>query len=489
MRGRADMGAAPQAGRAAGGAGGRDPDAFEPGYGPRSAWATLLVMTLGMLASTLNASTMNTSLAVIMGEYGVSPARVQWVVTAYMLCLGAVTPLSAHLVARFHVRRLFCGALGVFAAGAALGVVQRDFAVLILARCIQAAGSGITIPTLQMVTFRIFPYRMRGTANGVTMAAVGAGPAFGPVLAGYLTDTVGWRSIFLVTGALALASLALSWALLRRLRDDPRPHRLDLPSFALSTAAAAGIVCGCANLGMYGPASPLSWGPLAAGALVLAAFVRRELRVEAPLLDLRALRCGPFALACGSAVLTQGWILASNSLVCLYAQDVQGFSATLSGLTMLPGAVTSMAVAPLAGRALDLHGPRRVVTLGFLLVIAATALLSGLTADAPLWHPMLFQTLRFAGNSCLQQVLMTWGINQLGDLAQGTAMGNSVRQLGGSATNALLFSTMDLFLAAGAAEGPAITATFAVMNATQAGLAAVVLGLMHTRMRAASTRA
>lgn len=466
----------------------RRPDEFEPGFTARSAWATVAAMTLGMLASTLNATTMNTSLAVIMAEYGVSAAQVQWVVTAYMLCLGIVTPLSAHLVARLRVRALFCGALGVFAAGALLGAAQRGFWLLVAARCVQAAGSGITIPTLQMVTFRVFPYRMRGTANGVANAAVGIGPAFGPVLAGALADTVGWRSIFLLTGALALASMALSWRLLGRLRDKPEGGRLDKPSFALSSASAAGIVLGCANLGAFGPASPLAWGPFAAGAALLAAFCRRELRVESPLLDLRALKCGPFALACGAVVLTQGWILASNSLVCLYAQDAMGVSATLSGLTMLPGALVAMAVSPLAGRALDLHGPRRPVTLGFALVIAATALMSGLEPSDPLWKPVLFQTVRFAGNSCLQQILTTWGISQLGRIAQGTAMANSVRQVGGSATNALFFSAMDLFMATGLAEGAAITSTFAVMNATQAGLAAVVLGLMYTEMRGAASR-
>ncbi len=466
----------------------RDPDAFAPGFTARSAWMTLAVMTVGMVSSALNATSMNTSLAVIMNEYGVSPSVIQWVVTSYMLCLGAITPLSAHLLTRFRVRTLFCAALGIFCCGAAIGAVQHNFALFIVGRCIQAVGSGISLPTLQIVTFRVFPYHRRGEANGVTMAAVGIAPAVGPVLAGLLTDTIGWRSIFVVTGALSLVSMGLSWLMLRRLHDVPDPQHLDIPSFVLSTLTAVGIVFGCANLGTFGAASPLAWGPAVVGTALLAVFVRRELAVHGPLLNVRALRCGPFALTCGTVVLTQGWILAVNGMVCLYVQDVQGVSATLSGLTMLPGAVVSMVVAPLAGRVLDHHGPRRVVTVGFALMILATWLLSGMTPETPLWQPTLFQTVRFAGTACLQQILMTWGISQLGNLTQGTAMANSVRQLGGSATNALFFSIMDGFMVA-SGEGVAITDTFVVMNVTQLAVAAVVLGLMYTRMQAAATRA
>ncbi len=475
--------------------GGSDPEAFAPGFTPASAWATLLVMTLGMLASAINATTMNTLLTVIMDEFGVSPATVQWLTTSYMLCLGVITPLTGHLITRCHVRNLFCAGLAIFTTGALLGAVQHNFAVLVAARCVQAIGSGITIPTLQIMTLYIFPYHKRGVASGVTMSTTGVAPAAGPVVAGALSDTIGWRSIFVITAVLALASLVASRALLRRVDDHPTRERLDKPSFALSTAAATCLVFFCSNLGSLGPLSPYTLAPLAAGVALLAAFSHRELRVDVPLLDLRSLRCRPFAMVCVAVIFTQGYILAINGLVCIYVQDVQGVSATLSGLTMLPGAVLSMAVAPFAGRLLDHHGPRGVVTVGFALVILGTWLLSTIDVSTPLWQPTLYQTVRFTGMSCLQQILSTWGINQLGDLTQGTAMCNSVRQIGGSATNSLFFSTMDLFMAAGggttAAEGVAITDTFVTMNVTQLVLAAFVLGQMYLspKMRAASRRA
>lgn len=475
-----------------------DPDAFAPGFDKRSAWATLAVMTLGMVVSTLNATTMNTSLAVIMDEFSVSPGTVQWLTTAYMLCLGVVTPLSAHLMARFRIRPLYCAALGVFALGAALGVVQHNFALLIVARCIQAMGSGITIPTVQVVALSIFPYRMRGMANGVSIGAVGVAPALGPVLAGVLTDTVGWRAIFVITGALSLVTMGAAWVMLRRLHDGTERRHLDVASVLLSTAAAVSLVFGCVNMGTMGIASPWTLAPLAAGVALTAVFVVRELKVDEPLLDVHALRCRPFALACLAVVFTQGYILATNSMVCLYVQDVQGYSATLSGLTMLPGALLSIVAAPTAGRILDRRGPRGVVAFGFTLVIVATWLMSNMAPQTPLWQPVAFQTVRFVGMSCLQQILMTWGISSLGRLRQGAAIGNSIRQLGGSLTNALLFSLMDMVMlpavpsmGQAAAEGLAITTTFTAMNATQVLLAALVIGSMvlQPQIRSAAVRA
>lgn len=476
----------------------RDPNSFAPGFDSRSAWATLAVMTLGMVVSTLNATTMNTSLAVIMNEFGVSPATVQWLTTAYMLCLGVVTPLSAHLMARFRIRHLYCAALAVFATGAALGVVQQDFSLLIVARCIQAMGSGITIPTVQVVALSIFPYRMRGMANGVSVGAVGVAPALGPVLAGVLTDTVGWRAIFVITGAMSLATMVGAWFMLRRLHDGTERHRLDASGALLSTCAAIFLVFGCVNMGTLGVAAPGTVAPLLIGIALTAAFVVRELHTDEPLLEVRSLRCRPFALACFAVVFTQGYILATNSMVCLYVQDVQGYSATLGGLTMLPGALLSIVVAPTAGRVLDHRGPREVVSVGFVLIVVATWLMSNMNPQTPLWQPILFQTVRFVGMSCLQQILMTWGISSLGQLRQGTAMGNSIRQLGGSLTNALLFSVMDMAMqpaipALGllGAEGVAITTTFSVMNVTQVLLGVLVVGAMlfHPQVRAVAVRA
>lgn len=469
-------------------------NSFAPGFDTRSAWITLVFMTLGMLASNINATTMSTSLGIIMGEFGISPSAVQWLITSYMLVLGIVTPLSAYLVSRHHMRKLFCGALAVFVAGAILGAVQQNFWVLIVARVIQALGSGVTVPTLQIMVYRIFPFRMRGMVNGFTMSAVAIAPAIGPVLAGALTDTIGWRSIFWVTGGLALISLAGTRHMLRRMQDHLVDHHLDKMSFVLSTLIAVGIVFGCSNMGAFGLVSWQAWLPFVLGVGLIFVFARRELRVAVPLLDMRTLRCKPFVLTCVVVIFTQGYIVAINSLVCLYVQDVQALPATLSGLTMLPGAVMSMIFAPLAGRYLDRHGPRRVVSLGFFLIIVATWLLSTMTPATPLAFPMAVQTARFAGMACLQQVFMVWGISQQGDLSQATAVANTIRQLGGSATNALYFSVMDILLIAYggslAAEGQAITATFSIMNVTQVVLAAVALGLMfaHPVIKKAAVR-
>lgn len=463
-------------------------ESFPPGMTERKAWITLCVLVLGQMASALNQTTMTSSLAVIMDEFGITANLGQWLTTAYMLFLGVTMPLSAHFMTKYRTRPLFAIALGIFVVGALLGVVQQNFVVLVIARCIQACGSGIVVPLVQVVAFRIFPYHKRGEATGVAAMAVAVAPAVGPVLAGILTDTLGWRSIFTVTGGMALLSMALAWRLLKDMPEHPHDHHLDVPSFILSSFMAAGIVCGCSDMGTFGPVAWQTLGPLAVGLVAGAAFVWRQLHVDEPLLDMRAFRCGPFALACLSVMVIQGSVVAINNFVCLFVQDVQGYSATLGGLTMLPGAVVMMVLSPVAGRMLDHHGPRGIAIVGFALLVSATGLLSTLTPASPLWMSVLYQTFRFAGVACLNQMLVTWGINQLGNgrFTQGTATANAVRQMGAAATNALFFSLMDLSIPT-VGEAAAITNTFMLIDVTQMGIAAVVLGLMFTALRKAAS--
>ena len=465
-------------------------EGFPPGLTAQLAWGILFAMVIGQMASSLNASTMTSSLPVIMREFGISPSQGQWLTTTYTLFLGVMTPLSAYLMTRFRTRPLFCCALGVFALGAGLGAVQRNFVVLVLARVVQACGSGIVIPLVQLIVFRIFPYHRRGEAMGVAMMAVSVAPAVGPVIAGILTDTLGWRSIFAITGAMALLSVAISARLLARVPDDSHPCALDVPSFLLSSVCAVALVFGLSDMGGFGVAAWQTWAPVAAGICAGALFVRRQLRLPEPLLDVRTLRCAPFALAAFSVVLLQGSILAINALVCIYVQDAQSYSATLSGLTMLPGALAMMALSPVAGRLLDAHGPRMIVLVGFVLMVGASGLLSTLTPESPLWMPIAYQTLRFSGSACLNQILTTWGVNQLGagGAKQGTAVSSTLRMTGGAAVNAAFFSLMDL-LTPVMGEPAAITTTFSVMNVLQIALAVVVLGLMFTKMRGAARRA
>lgn len=457
---------------------------FPAGMSARRAWTILGVMVIGQMASALNQTTMTSCLAVIMNEFGIQATLGQWLTTAYMLVLGIMMPLCGHLMTKYRVRPLFAVALGIFFTGAMIGAFQHSFTVLVIGRCIQACGSGLVIPIVQIVVFRIFPYERRGEAMGVAAMAVSVAPAIGPVLAGILTDTLGWRSIFTITGAMALVSAVLSWHMLRGVEENPQPHHLDVPSFVLSSCMAVGIVLGCSNAGTYGVASPLTLVPAAIGLACVFAFVRRELRIDQPLLDIRAFSCKPFALACVTVMILQGSVVSINNFVCLYVQDVQGLSATLSGLTMLPGALAMMFLSPIAGRMLDHHGPRLVLIIGFALMCSATLLLSTLTPTTPLWMPVLYQTLRYGGTAFITQNIVTWGVGKLGTarLTQGMATANALRQMGCATVNATFFSIMDT-MAVSMGEGAAITSTFSIMNGVQVALGATVITLLFTKLR------
>ncbi len=177
------------------------------------AWEVLGVVMIGTLMSALDTSIVNVSLPAIMADFGSSLDQIEWVVTAYMLAFATLMPLTSWIRDRVGTKQLYIASLAVFTVGSVLCGMAWNLPVLIFARVLQALGGGALTPVGMAMISDVFP--QRGKAIGYWGVGVIMGPAFGPTLGGFLTKTLGWRSIFMVNLPIGIIGVILSLRLLR----------------------------------------------------------------------------------------------------------------------------------------------------------------------------------------------------------------------------------------------------------------------------------
>lgn len=189
----------------------------------------LVAMLVGTFVASVSQSMLTSALPAVMREFGVDATLGQLLTTSYMYTLGIVAAFSAFLITRCNVRRLFLGALALFAAGCVLAYYATTYPLLLAARLMQACGTGVLMPLIQVVALEIYPKDQYGQALGLVGLVFGFAPVVGPTLSGIITDALGWRTIFLLLGLVAVASLLASSLVVR---DVGRHERvaLDVPS-------------------------------------------------------------------------------------------------------------------------------------------------------------------------------------------------------------------------------------------------------------------
>ena len=185
----------------------------------------LVAMLVGTFVASVSQSMLTSALPAVMREFGVDATLGQLLTTSYMYTLGIVAAFSAFLITRCNVRWLFLGALALFAAGCALAYNATAYPLLLAARLMQACGTGVLMPLIQVVALEIYPKDQYGQALGLVGLVFGFAPVVGPTLSGIITDALGWRTIFLLLGFVAVASLLASSLVVR---DVGRHERIAL---------------------------------------------------------------------------------------------------------------------------------------------------------------------------------------------------------------------------------------------------------------------
>jgi EmrB/QacA subfamily drug resistance transporter len=314
----------------------------------------------------------------------------------------------------------------------------------------------------------IFPKSRRGFALGISGVVIGLAPAAGPTVAGWLVDEFGWRSIFVGIAPLGVLVMIFAAVFLRNLSIPSRPH-LDILSVALSTLGFGGVLFGFSAAGSMGWLHPFTIAPILVGIAAVIFFVRRQLKTEQPLLNLRVLKNAVFSTSTIiSSVVASGLTFAAV-LTPIFLQDVLGKSALHSGLILMPGAIVMAAISPVSGALFDKFGPRALSIIGLVIIVAGSAMLSFLSLGTPSWYILVAYTFRMAGIALVNMPVNTWGINALSGemIAHGNSINNTGRQVAGSIGTAVLVTVMMLVSASHGGSS---------VSASAAGIEAAFMG-------------
>jgi EmrB/QacA subfamily drug resistance transporter len=327
----------------------------------KTLWA-FAITSLALFMTTLDNLVVTSAIPVIRRDLSAGLAGLEWTVNAYTLSFAVFLLTGAALGDRFGRRRMFAAGIALFTAASAAAALALSIAVLDAARAVQGLGGALVTPLTLTILSAAVPKEKRGLALGAWGGISGLAVAFGPLVGGAVIDGLSWQWIFWLNVPFGLLLVPLA---LRRLDESYGPAmRLDLRGLLLASAGLFGIVWALVRGNPVGWGSLQIVGPLAAGVLVLLAFVAWELRAPAPMLPMRFFRNPTFTLANAVSLFMSFGMFGAIFLLAQYFQTVQGYSPLQSGLRFLPWTLMPMIVAPIAGARSDKVGANKLLGIG-----------------------------------------------------------------------------------------------------------------------------
>jgi EmrB/QacA subfamily drug resistance transporter len=405
-------------------------------------WLALVVIALAQLMAALDATVVNIALPSAQRALGFDDGDRQWVITAYTLSFAGFLLLGGRVADHIGRRRAFLIGLAGFAAASAIAGAAPNFEVLVAGRALQGAFAALLTPTaLSMVAVTFTDPKERAKAYGVYGAVASSGAAIGLLLGGALTEYLQWRWCLYVNIVIAAVALVAGRAVL------PSPPqfgkaKLDLVGAVLITGGLAALVLGLSQAVPHGWSSTQVIGPLAGGAVAIAAFLAWQARSDSPLLPLYLLtnrsRAGAYLAVAAGVVGTFGMFL----MLTYYFQVVRHYSSLRAGLAFLPlSAAVSASAYGLGSRLLPRVAPRMLIVPGLLVAAVGLALLSRLDASSGYLTPILpAEVLVGLGIGCVFTPAISVATTGIDPRSAGVAaaVANTAMQIGGSIGTAVL---------------------------------------------------
>lgn len=349
------------------------------------------VLGLTSLASfmiSLDSLVVSTALSTIRLNLQASLATLEWTVNAYNLTFAALMLTGSALGDRFGRKRMFIAGLVVFTVASVACALSPNIGFLIAARAVQGSGAALVMPLALTQLSAAFPPQSRGRVLGIFSGVAGLAIFIGPFIGGAVTEGLAWRWIFWLNLPIGLLAILL---VARRLEESRGPNnRLDLIGLLLVTASGLGIVWALVRGNTIGWGSAEVVGTLAAGIVLLAAFVSWELRARSPMLPMRFFGIRAFATANLANFCLFVSLYGTTFMLAQYLQTALGYGPLGAGLRLMPWTATLMVCAPIAGTLADRVGERTFMVAGLTLNAIGLGWLALIATDnLPYSHMLL----------------------------------------------------------------------------------------------------
>ena len=408
-------------------------------------WLILVVLTTGFFMILLDTTIVNVAIPAMSTGLNTTLDQILWVLNAYILVYAVLLITAGRLGDLFGQRTLFAIGLFVFTLASALCGISQSVNELIAARILQGVGGALLTPQTLAILTSIFPPERRGAAFGVWGGVAGLATIAGPTIGGAIITYISWRWIFFINVPIGIAALVATFAIIPDLRPGRR-QGWDLVGVALASTGLFGIVFGLIEGQRY------NWGQITstaitipeiigAGALLIVLFIFWERMQTQPLVPLSLFADRNFAVANWIAAAISFGMLSMFLPVTIYLQSVRGFSALTAGLTIAPMSLTSMLVAPFAGRFSDRIGGKYILMTGISLFTIGMASLAFVAGPDSTWVNFLLPTIiAGAGMGMTFAPMTTIAMRDISPRVAGAASGvlNTIRQLGAAIGSAVV---------------------------------------------------
>lgn len=343
---------------------------------------TLTVVVMASFLTTFIGSSVNLAIPSIGRQFNSSAILLSWVVTGYLLTSAAFLVPFGRLADIMGRKRIFLTGIIVFSFASLACGLAWSAESLILFRVLQGVGSSMVFGNGMAMLTSVYPPQERGKVLGIYLSTVYVGLSLGPVLGGVLNHNLGWQSIFFLVFLIGLVVVVFTAFMLRGEWAGARGERFDLAGSVLYSVGLITFIYGMSSVSRH------SWEiyVLAAGAAILAFFVKYELGVDYPVLNMRLFTGNvTFAFSNLAALINYSATYTLGFLLSLHLQVVLGFNSQTAGLVLLSQPVIMALLSPFAGRLSDRVEPRVVASLGMALTTAGLLVFCFLNKDMPIW--------------------------------------------------------------------------------------------------------
>lgn len=406
-----------------------------------NATAIIAVLVLSAFIATFNETILNVALSGIMKEMSVTTATVQWLITAYMIVTSVMVPVTAFLIQTFKTRNLFFSALGLLLIGTICAACSGSFVILLISRMIQASGTGMMIPIMMNTVLLVAPKEKIGSSMAICVCAVTLGPAFGPTVSGIILQYFSWHVLFIILIPIIVLVIIAGKVALANVGEITKP-KIDYLSIVLSTIGLATIIYGISSIS--GSDIKVTLLSFIIGIICMIAFVKRQLILEQPMLNLSPFKYPKFVIGSLLVMVAMMTIFTMNVMLPMFMEGSLGTTTFVAAISLLPAVLCNGIAAAIGGKIYDKYGVKWLVPVGLGMITIFVFVLSRSNSETSLMKIVITYMCVGIGVGFTMSPSQTHSLKQLPKeyYPHGVAIVNTLQQVSAAIGSSLFMGIM-----------------------------------------------